>query len=76
MKCYLIEMMSLGDYGMMVTGYNNYSCHKEKVVAKDEKTAVAKAKYLFPNMVINEGYVRECDMPEDFCDQMTIADLG
>ena len=75
MKCYLIEMMTQGDYGMMMTGYHNYSCCTEKVIAKDKETAIKKAEYLYPHMVINQGYVRECDMPQNCCDQITIADL-
>lgn len=75
MKCYLIEMMTQGDYCMMMSGYYNYSCRTEKVVAKDKETAIKKAEYLYPHMVINDGYVRECEIPQDFYDQITIADL-
>ena len=76
MKCYRIEMMTHSAYHVMMCGGYNYSCDDVKIVAQNEKQAVEKAKYYYPNMVINEGYVRECEMDYPHYDQLTIADFG
>lgn len=76
MKCYRIEIMTYGAYHAYMCGSNNVNCECAKIVAYNEQQAVEKAKYYYPNMVVNEGYVVECEMDNPHYDQLTITDFG
>lgn len=58
MAIYKVEMMDKGSFNNYMSGYWNYSVKKIDVEAKTAEEAVAIAKALYPEMVINEGWVK------------------
>ena len=55
---YRIEMMTEENYGEMMRGNYGYHVEKIDILAESKEEAIATAKKTFPEMVINEGYVR------------------
>lgn len=58
MAIYKVEMMDKGSFNNYMSGYWNYSVKKIDVEAKTAEEAIAIAKALYPEMVINEGWVK------------------
>lgn len=58
MAIYKIEMMDMRSFNNYMGGYWNYSVKKIDIEAETPEEAVAIAKARYPEMVINEGWVK------------------
>lgn len=74
MKGYEVQMMDDVSYNNYMSGGWHYHLETVEVIAETPEKAIEKAKYLYPDMVINE-YVEECEITTPVEDQMTLADL-
>lgn len=58
MATYKIEMMDMGSFNNYMSGNWNYHVEKINIEAETAEEAVAIAKAQYPEMVINEGWVK------------------
>ena len=61
MKKFVVEMMTVESYGAYMCGGHDYHVRKEIVNADNAEEAIAFAKLHYPNLVINENYVKEVE---------------
>lgn len=61
MKQYRVQMMNNESYNNYMSGSYNYYVEEAVIEANNEAEAVANARAQFPNMMINEGYVKSVE---------------